>query len=83
MTYHYFVINRDVADDPDTAGHKPELHHEAKLDRCAGMEFDAIAVNEEGIPYFFKGERWLIREVRLLSLKIKIILYKNKIFFLL
>uniref|UniRef100_A0A8C1M3J4 Hemopexin n=1 Tax=Cyprinus carpio TaxID=7962 RepID=A0A8C1M3J4_CYPCA len=51
-----FAASSDVADDPDTAGHKPELHHEAKLDRCAGMEFDAIAVNEEGIPYFFKGD---------------------------
>ncbi len=34
---------------------KHELHHGAKLDRCEGMEFDAVAVNEEGIPYFFKG----------------------------
>ncbi len=50
---------------------KHELHHGAKLDRCEGMEFDAVAVNEEGIPYFFKGERWYIREVRLLSVRNK------------
>ncbi|XP_016344330.1 hemopexin isoform X1 [Sinocyclocheilus anshuiensis] len=43
-------------DEPDAEGHKHELHHGAKLDRCAGMEFDAVAVNEEGIPYFFKGD---------------------------
>uniref|UniRef100_A0A671NDG4 Hemopexin a n=1 Tax=Sinocyclocheilus anshuiensis TaxID=1608454 RepID=A0A671NDG4_9TELE len=53
--------------EPEPEGHKHELHHGVKLDRCEGMEFDAVAVNEEGIPYFFKGERWLIRGVRLLS----------------
>ncbi|CAB1329142.1 unnamed protein product [Coregonus sp. 'balchen'] len=26
------------------------------LDRCDGLEMDAVAVNEEGIPYFFKGD---------------------------
>uniref|UniRef100_UPI0037E6FD9E hemopexin n=1 Tax=Semicossyphus pulcher TaxID=241346 RepID=UPI0037E6FD9E len=26
------------------------------LDRCEGLEMDAVAVNEEGIPYFFKGD---------------------------
>ncbi|XP_029138689.2 hemopexin [Labrus bergylta] len=26
------------------------------LDRCQGLEMDAVAVNEEGIPYFFKGD---------------------------
>uniref|UniRef100_A0A671NEX5 Hemopexin a n=1 Tax=Sinocyclocheilus anshuiensis TaxID=1608454 RepID=A0A671NEX5_9TELE len=40
--------------EPEPEGHKHELHHGVKLDRCEGMEFDAVAVNEEGIPYFFK-----------------------------
>uniref|UniRef100_A0A3P8RTX7 Hemopexin n=1 Tax=Amphiprion percula TaxID=161767 RepID=A0A3P8RTX7_AMPPE len=34
-------------------------HHEhasAVLDRCEGLEMDAVAVNELGIPYFFKGD---------------------------
>ncbi|KAK5622901.1 hypothetical protein CRENBAI_022702 [Crenichthys baileyi] len=31
-------------------------HHAAVLDRCKGLEMDAVAVNEEGIPYFFKGD---------------------------
>uniref|UniRef100_A0A3Q2QQR3 Hemopexin n=1 Tax=Fundulus heteroclitus TaxID=8078 RepID=A0A3Q2QQR3_FUNHE len=26
------------------------------LDRCKGLEMDAVALNEEGIPYFFKGD---------------------------
>lgn len=46
------------SDKPHAEGHKHELHHGATLDRCAGMEFDAVAVNEEGVPYFFKGEIW-------------------------
>ncbi|XP_056321489.1 hemopexin [Danio aesculapii] len=41
---------------PGGEGHKHELHHGAQLDRCKGMEFDAVAVNEEGVPYFFKGD---------------------------
>uniref|UniRef100_A0A3B3HIX9 Hemopexin n=1 Tax=Oryzias latipes TaxID=8090 RepID=A0A3B3HIX9_ORYLA len=36
-------------------------HHEhrrkgAVRDRCKGIEMDAVAVNEEGIPYFFKED---------------------------
>lgn len=31
-------------------------HTSAVLDRCQGLEMDAVAVNEEGIPYFFKGD---------------------------
>ncbi|MEQ2245116.1 hypothetical protein ILYODFUR_024239, partial [Ilyodon furcidens] len=31
-------------------------NHAAVLDRCKGLEMDAVAVNEEGIPYFFKGD---------------------------
>ncbi|XP_054643654.1 hemopexin [Dunckerocampus dactyliophorus] len=30
-------------------------HHEELPDRCHGLEMDAAAVNEDGIPYFFKG----------------------------
>ncbi|XP_051997769.1 hemopexin-like, partial [Xyrauchen texanus] len=40
----------------DDKGHSHESHHGAQLDRRAGMEFDAVAVNEEGVPYFFKGD---------------------------
>uniref|UniRef100_A0A8C9T9U7 Hemopexin n=1 Tax=Scleropages formosus TaxID=113540 RepID=A0A8C9T9U7_SCLFO len=40
--------------------HKPQghdhEHHGAVHERCEGIEFDAVAVNEEGIPYFFKGD---------------------------
>ncbi|XP_056904632.1 hemopexin isoform X2 [Takifugu flavidus] len=31
-------------------------HASAVLDRCLGLEMDAVAVNEVGIPYFFKGD---------------------------
>ncbi|CAF95977.1 unnamed protein product [Tetraodon nigroviridis] len=33
-----------------------DSHGLAKLDRCQGLEMDAVAVNEVGIPYFFKGD---------------------------
>ncbi|KAI4872216.1 hypothetical protein NFI96_000667 [Prochilodus magdalenae] len=32
------------------------FHHGAVIDRCKGIEFDAVAVNEIGVPYFFKGD---------------------------
>ncbi|XP_053732769.1 hemopexin [Synchiropus splendidus] len=33
------------------------VHHAlAVYDRCQGLEMDAVAVNEEGVPYFFKGD---------------------------
>uniref|UniRef100_A0AAY4D795 Hemopexin n=1 Tax=Denticeps clupeoides TaxID=299321 RepID=A0AAY4D795_9TELE len=38
------------------AGKGHEHHHGAALDRCKGMEMDAIALNEHGVPYFFKGD---------------------------
>nr|AGT28467.1 Wap65-1 [Paralichthys olivaceus]AGT28469.1 Wap65-1 [Paralichthys olivaceus] len=34
-----------------------ELHHDHHvLDRCQGLEMDAVALNEHGIPLFFKGD---------------------------
>lgn len=31
-------------------------HHDHVLDRCQGLEMDAAAENELGVPYFFKGD---------------------------
>ncbi|XP_040003491.1 hemopexin isoform X2 [Xiphias gladius] len=33
-----------------------DAHTSVVLDRCQGLEMDAVAVNEEGVPYFFKGD---------------------------
>ncbi|XP_029386613.1 hemopexin [Echeneis naucrates] len=33
-----------------------DAHHHVHHDRCEGLEMDAVAVNEDGIPYFFKGD---------------------------
>ncbi|MFT7799498.1 hemopexin-like [Arapaima gigas] len=44
----------DHGDHGDHHGHGNR--HAVEHDRCKGIEFDAIMVNEEGIPYFFKGE---------------------------
>merc|ERR1712002_1087261 len=33
-----------------------EAHASAVLDRCLGLEMDAVAVTEGGLPYFFKGD---------------------------
>nr|QKE53087.1 wap65-1 [Micropterus salmoides]QKE53089.1 wap65-1 [Micropterus salmoides] len=41
------------SNDEHAQGH---AHASAVLDRCKGLEMDAVAVNEEGIPYFFKGD---------------------------
>ncbi|XP_023251217.1 hemopexin [Seriola lalandi dorsalis] len=38
----------------DAAAHDGEAHA-AVLDRCAGIEFDAITPDENGITFFFKG----------------------------
>lgn len=35
---------------------KGEDHHDAKLDRCKGIEFDAITPDEKGNTFFFKGD---------------------------
>ena len=28
---------------------------EEELDRCKGLEMDAVTVDEDGVPFFFKG----------------------------
>ncbi|KAM9342289.1 hemopexin [Pholidichthys leucotaenia] len=35
--------------------HADHHHHHEAPDRCLGLEMDGAAVNEEGVPYFFKG----------------------------
>ncbi|KAL0985521.1 hypothetical protein UPYG_G00157960 [Umbra pygmaea] len=37
-------------------GHEHSLHAGGILNRCRGLEMDAVAVNEDGVPYFFKGD---------------------------
>ncbi|XP_010901644.4 hemopexin [Esox lucius] len=38
-------------------GQNDHGHHTGfGLDRCKGLEMDAVVVNEEGVPYFFKGD---------------------------
>ncbi|KAL6485038.1 hypothetical protein MHYP_G00070830 [Metynnis hypsauchen] len=44
-------------DGPKTADHHGmERHHDAKIDRCQGVEFDAIVPDEHGVTFFFKGQ---------------------------
>ncbi|KAJ8246698.1 hypothetical protein GJAV_G00254400 [Gymnothorax javanicus] len=38
------------------ADHHEDHHDNDKPDRCAGIEFDAIAPDENGTAYFFKGD---------------------------
>lgn len=49
----YFVTDEPAEVLPP---HHHSFHHGAVVDRCKGIEFDAVAVNELGVPYFFKGE---------------------------
>uniref|UniRef100_A0A3B3SJI2 Hemopexin a n=1 Tax=Paramormyrops kingsleyae TaxID=1676925 RepID=A0A3B3SJI2_9TELE len=49
------AMNHDSSHAGDHDHHKDD-HHADKLDRCDGIEFDAITVDEKGIPYFFKGD---------------------------
>ncbi|XP_058648587.1 hemopexin [Onychostoma macrolepis] len=46
-----------IKDAPEDHSHpKGEDHHDAKLDRCKGIEFDAITPDEKGNTFFFKGD---------------------------
>ncbi len=48
--------NDIIIDAPEGHSHpKGEDHHDAKLDRCKGIEFDAITPDEKGNTFFFKG----------------------------
>ncbi|XP_076857281.1 hemopexin [Brachyhypopomus gauderio] len=38
-------------------GHGHQEHPKGHDERCKGIEFDAVTVNEEGMLYFFKGEK--------------------------
>ncbi|XP_041663611.1 hemopexin [Cheilinus undulatus] len=38
------------------SGHGGHGRHALDADRCEGMEMDAVSVNEEGVPYFFKDD---------------------------
>ncbi|KAJ0070427.1 hypothetical protein NL108_010512 [Boleophthalmus pectinirostris] len=40
----------------DGHGKDNHTHHGADFDRCKGLEMDAVTVNEEGVPYFFKAD---------------------------
>ncbi|XP_036413581.1 hemopexin [Colossoma macropomum] len=42
-----------IADHPHV---QEDSHHHAKLDRCEGIEFDAIVPDEKGQTFFFKGD---------------------------
>ena len=37
--------------------HGMDKHHDAKIDRYQGVEFDAIVPDEHGFTFFFKGEK--------------------------
>ncbi len=47
--------NDIIIDAPEGHSHpKGEDHHDAKLDRCKGIEFDAITPDEKGNTFFSK-----------------------------
>ncbi|XP_077065717.1 hemopexin [Siphateles boraxobius] len=46
-----------IKDAPERHLHpEGEEHHDAKPDRCKGIEFDAITPDEKGNTFFFKGD---------------------------
>ncbi|XP_048835201.1 hemopexin isoform X2 [Brienomyrus brachyistius] len=55
------TLHADAHGDHDSShagdhDHHKDDHHADNLDRCDGIEFDAITVDEKGTPYFFKGD---------------------------
>ncbi|KAK7130370.1 hypothetical protein R3I93_019869 [Phoxinus phoxinus] len=53
---HHDVMIKDAPEDERQSHPKGEELHDAKPDRCKGVEFDAITPDEKGNTFFFKGD---------------------------
>ncbi|CDQ85777.1 unnamed protein product [Oncorhynchus mykiss] len=58
LSHAHHHAGHQGGEDEGHEGHDHGHHTGLLLDRCQGIEMDAVAVTEEGIPYFFKGESW-------------------------
>ncbi|XP_042175946.1 hemopexin isoform X1 [Oncorhynchus tshawytscha] len=55
LSHAHHHAGHQGGEDVGHEGHDHGDHTGVLLDRCQGIEMDAVAVTEEGIPYFFKG----------------------------